>query len=586
MNFGVFSHSDLVTALIWLATSTICSQPNFNVLGVLNTQVSVRTSNVEDEAALSSIQGEVVTENGRPLVGAVVVLKHLSDRVYRTTVTDQNGKFVATKLAKGRYGVAVSASGYVSIEESLNVKPSTSPVRITLFKGGVVTGRVASSTGQPVVGARVRALRVEQAEGRQTENLSAPIERLTDDRGIYRLYGLPPGRYLIAAGGSSKASSRANAYDYDTPVFYPSTSIENATPIDVQLATETGGVDITYRTEGGKVISGQIVKGLSLKPISVLFILQPVQLPAAISITSRLMDSKNSSFAIYGVPEGEYDLVMRATGDTVNAVGIHRVNVKGQDIRGLSASLTELTSVSGLVTLNALASCKQKKEIAPEMITIDVERESSPDEKRRSVPFLSNRFQVGLNAKREFGLTGLMKGRYKFQVLLESDAWYVKSIVLQPGINEPKSVEKRATTDVGNQGLIVIPPGTLKSVNINLSDGAGSVQGRVALGDLPGRAVHIFMVPAASRFREEVLRYSETVADDQGNFIFKNLAPGSYSLIAQVVPGGDAYSQTANALDANVRSKLRLLSESNGKPVEIKPCQQLTGLELPVLQKE
>jgi Carboxypeptidase regulatory-like domain len=586
VNFDIFSHSNLVTALVWLATWTICSQPNFSVLGVLTAQISVRTSTVQEEAELSSIQGEVVTENGRPLVGAVVLLRHLSDRGYRTTVTDQDGKFVATELAKGRYRIAVSASGYVSFQESLNVKPSTSPVRITLFKGGVVTGRVTNSNGQPIVGARVRAIRVKEAESRQTANLSAPIERPTDDRGIYRLYGLPPGTYLIAAGGSSQAGSRANAYDYDTPVFYPSTSIENATPIDVGLAAETGGVDITYRTEGGKVISGQIVKGLSLKPVSVFFTLQPVGLSAAISITSKLMDSKNNSFAIYGVPEGEYDLVMRASGDAVNAVGIHRVSVKGRGIRGVNASLTELSSASGHVSLSSVASCKQRKEIAPEMVTIDVERQGSPDEKRQLVPFLSNRFQVGLNAKREFGLTGLMKGRYKFQILLESDSWYVKSIVLQPGINEPKSVEKRATTDVGNHGLMVIPPGTLKPVNINLSDGAGSVQGRVALGDFPGRTVHIFIVPTASKFKEEVLRYSETVADDQGNFILKNLAPGSYSLFAQVVPGGDADSQTANALDPNVRAKLRLLSESNGKLVEIKPCQQLTGLELPILRKE
>jgi hypothetical protein len=65
-----------------------------------------------------------------------------------------------------------------------------------MIKGGVITGRVTNATGEPLIGVRVNAVMTRGAEG-NTARRAAARPRFTDDRGFYRLYGLPPGTYVV-----------------------------------------------------------------------------------------------------------------------------------------------------------------------------------------------------------------------------------------------------------------------------------------------------------------------------------------------------------------------------------------------------
>ena len=71
-------------------------------------------------------------------------------------------------------------------------------VEVVLAPGGAVTGTIVDSAGEPFQGVLVQALRVREDNGRMVASL-ASVPRLTDNRGRYRLFGLPPGAYLIAA---------------------------------------------------------------------------------------------------------------------------------------------------------------------------------------------------------------------------------------------------------------------------------------------------------------------------------------------------------------------------------------------------
>ena len=99
---------------------------------------------------------------------------------------------------------ASAASYIVPLRENENVPVDYyrigDSVTITMFKGGVINGTVTDTDGQPVVALRVRALMLRDANGQQS-NPSMMSERLTDDRGVYRLYGLEPGTYVVSAGG-------------------------------------------------------------------------------------------------------------------------------------------------------------------------------------------------------------------------------------------------------------------------------------------------------------------------------------------------------------------------------------------------
>jgi hypothetical protein len=71
-----------------------------------------------------------------------------------------------------------------------------------LILGAVLTGRVTDPDGQPVVGEFVELTRIGQL-GPPDEPFDLPGEEgdfFTDHNGEYRIYGIPPGRYVVSIG--------------------------------------------------------------------------------------------------------------------------------------------------------------------------------------------------------------------------------------------------------------------------------------------------------------------------------------------------------------------------------------------------
>src|SRR5262249_4777217 len=65
----------------------------------------------------------------------------------------------------------------------------------------------------------------------------------TDDRGVYRIYGLPPGRYLVSAGAADRPGvSRRVRYPL---TYYPDVpEQEQAKPVEVQTDFSADDIDI------------------------------------------------------------------------------------------------------------------------------------------------------------------------------------------------------------------------------------------------------------------------------------------------------------------------------------------------------
>src|SRR5262249_11217562 len=126
---------------------------------------------------------------------------------------------------------------------------------LVLIKGGVITGTVTTASGELVVGVRVRAQMIRDGNGQRTRYGAAIRERTTDDRGVYRLYGLPTGTYLVMAGGGYGYSG-STAYNNDSPTYAPSSNRDTAAQITVQAGVETANVEIRYRGEPGHTVSG------------------------------------------------------------------------------------------------------------------------------------------------------------------------------------------------------------------------------------------------------------------------------------------------------------------------------------------
>src|SRR5690242_15042230 len=139
-----------------------------------------------------TISGQVVSDSGQPLAGASLFVRAINSPIApRSTTTDAEGNFRLDGLDPALYSITASAPAYAfDTTATATYYRIGDAVRLELVRGGVITGTVTNNAGEPVIGLRVRAVRIRDAAGQTTRTASTGTEQLTDDRGVYRIYGL------------------------------------------------------------------------------------------------------------------------------------------------------------------------------------------------------------------------------------------------------------------------------------------------------------------------------------------------------------------------------------------------------------
>jgi hypothetical protein len=151
----------------------------------------------------------VVEGGGTPVRRARVTLSGAELRGGRTTLTDDQGQFSFLALPAGRFTMTASKAGFV--DNTYGAKRAGRPgtqiqlaegqklerAVINLPRGGVITGIVVDEHGEPAAGTQVRALRYVMRTGERT--LQQAGQDTADDRGMYRIYQLQPGEYVVNA---------------------------------------------------------------------------------------------------------------------------------------------------------------------------------------------------------------------------------------------------------------------------------------------------------------------------------------------------------------------------------------------------
>jgi uncharacterized surface anchored protein len=213
------------------------------------------------------IQG-VVTFEGRP-VRKALVLATSADAGQRAGVADENGFFSIGDLNDGAYVVTVSHPVYVAADESdpaagnklVEVKGGDRVEQnFSLTRGGVITGRVRDTAGQPAVGQRV--VYEKAAPGAAFSPMSFRTDVLTDDQGRFRIYGLPPGQYRVGVGGQSGdlgklPSPFSPAYYAASPVRLAPGQQLDLGELEVRAAGRGFSAEITFvDEEGGEPLAG------------------------------------------------------------------------------------------------------------------------------------------------------------------------------------------------------------------------------------------------------------------------------------------------------------------------------------------
>jgi hypothetical protein len=316
---------------------------------------------------LGSITGRVVSDDGQPLVGVRVSVSAFdANAVNRSTqaaLTDGEGNFRTDGLRPAAYQVTAYTPGYVTPRP-----PGGEPtyhrlgetVTLTLRKGGVITGKVTDALGEPVVGVAVNPVLVRDEGGRKALAMTSVPGFMTDDRGLYRLYGLTPGVYVVRVSGDPSFGGRTAA-DGDIATYHPSATADDAAEVAVGAGEEITGVDIRHRGERGHVVSGKVVglnsEGVQTSPTGMVeaVTINLARMPGGVPVGSTFVVVRESrrGFSFRGLPDGEYELVARLgfPGKDGSVSAPRRVTVRGGDVTGVELVLAPLGSVAGRFAL-------------------------------------------------------------------------------------------------------------------------------------------------------------------------------------------------------------------------------------------
>src|SRR5262249_23545541 len=179
----------------------------------LRLEVSIQAQPRETKPETATVSG-LVTLKGEPARGVTVLLQGQYSNMTNSprAKSDENGRFRITGVAAGMYSITALAPGYVSLGDgdmgregqTLNVAEGEKieNINIDIRRGGAIAGSVTDSRGRPVIEEMVNLALLDK-NGKPQGNPYSPLKRemyLTDDRGAYRIFGLPEGRYLVSVG--------------------------------------------------------------------------------------------------------------------------------------------------------------------------------------------------------------------------------------------------------------------------------------------------------------------------------------------------------------------------------------------------
>ncbi len=555
-----------------------------------------------------AIKGRVIADDGRVLSNAVVMARAINGTMaMKQSPPDAEGRFTLDDLPAAIYMVMATAPGY--IDESMTIaEPEQWPryligsqVRVRLVKGSVITGLVTNSKGQPVVKLPVGAVPIQGSVvfGR---NYGGPGLSETDDRGIYRIYGLPPGQYIVEAGGGRQFGRfSSTGFDLDVPIYYPSSTRDTAVPVTIRAGEEATGIDIRYRAIPGHSVSGTIItkSGVVSSPNHISVMLSHAGTANFAGTTIAGTTEQGRSFSFEGVADGEYDVfAVFMTSLTENATaGSKRVTVRGGDVTGVELSLTPLGSIAGSIKLDPIApeaKCDKRGSQSIE-IALQFPRDDLKKRESKSPVLMMNPFGSTLSFNGDFSVRNLEAGTFRLGVKLPTDAWYVRAINLpSPQATQPPRTDPvlSATSDRTHGSAPKFWPGTfaikagenLSGVSILVGQDAASLRGNVSTTPagsaiIPGLRVHLLPIE-----REEVanfLRYYEAAVESNGGFAFTHIAPGRYFLFPRVetLPTTEIPSRPI-ALDTAARAKLRRDAETLNEVIELTPCQRKVDVTL------
>lgn len=327
------------------------------VVLIFSAAISSPSQTTPEKGATASISGKVKLKD--KVVAGITVFARPQNygrgpgTAYRG-ITDQTGNYRITNIPAGTYAITPFAPSFAIQDYAMNNAiavgegESIEDINFSMVPGGVITGKISDADGKPLIGEYVFVIPVEP--GIFMGGPRFDETQHTDDRGIYRVYGLRPGKYKVHIGINESLPGDSRAPYRQT--FYPSvTDVAKATVIEVTEGSEAANIDIVAGRQATTYkVSGRVVDAETGKPLSNIgYGVHQETEHGSSSRTGSNFTNANGEFRLENFLPGKYSvfIVPRDSGVRDDSVSFEVVD---RDLTDLVIRAVKAASVTGVVS--------------------------------------------------------------------------------------------------------------------------------------------------------------------------------------------------------------------------------------------